>query len=347
MDPTSPSFLVISHSHHLLPWAWRLRSEGANVKVVVVRKKYLSAWSGLLDKAVEVRKSRLSVEDLTKTPQWDGWLEQAKAGTLTILTDWQDLSDSLLEAGIPNLYAKRGVERIEEGPPPLYLGAWLGPTGVAMPHIYVPDYGAWIGGQGPLVEGAGTLLRLEKPGPEALLAPFAETLSSAGFKGLFRVGLMFNEAAKEFASVSVEAGWPFLHTHLFLAGVGLMPLLLANPQAMALPKRVAVGIPVTVPPWPHQDGQKGSGEMRVEVSPEARAHLFWHDMMTPDGGSFHTANLDGLVAVAEGCSDNVAVARRRAVAVATSLALPQRQVRTDAGAVVDGIWAGLEEMDWL
>jgi hypothetical protein len=38
--------LVISHRHHLLPFAWRLKQEGCEVDVIIDRDSYEKAWEG-------------------------------------------------------------------------------------------------------------------------------------------------------------------------------------------------------------------------------------------------------------------------------------------------------------
>ncbi|MHA2265731.1 MAG: hypothetical protein ACXAEN_25345, partial [Candidatus Thorarchaeota archaeon] len=38
--------LVISHRHHLLPYAWRLKQEGCEVDVIIDRDSYEKAWEG-------------------------------------------------------------------------------------------------------------------------------------------------------------------------------------------------------------------------------------------------------------------------------------------------------------
>ena len=341
----TPHFLIISHTHHLLPWAWRLRKEGAQVELVVAVKKYHRAWKGLLAKELSPRGGRLTTKEFLESDQWSGWKAQAEAGELIILTDWEQLSRELV--GVPNLYDKRGVARTGEGLPPLYLGCWVGPTGLAMPHLYVPDWGAWTGGGGPLVEGAGMLIR---GAPPNLLEEHIGPLFESGFRGLLRIGMQFDALTREFQVQSVEPGWPFLHVHLFFAKLDhLFELFFGDPQAVTLPKPYVCGIPVTVPPWPLQGDMvkgKGSDVQVIEgLATEVRQNLFFHDMQK-DGDKVTTADLDGLVGVAQGCGILPSGAKMRASRVAASILVPGKQWRADVGSRVEALVMGLEEIGW-
>lgn len=342
----TPRFLIISHTHHLLPWAWRLRKEGAQVELVVAVKKYHRAWKGLLAKELHPKGSRLTAKEFLESDQWKEWKEAAEAGDLTILTDWEQLSREL--EGVPNLYAKRGVARTDKGLPPLFLGGWIGPTGLAMPHLFVPDWGAWPGGGGMPVEGAGTLVR---GAPSELLAEPAVTLFNEGFRGLFRMGIQFDNLTREFQVQSVEPGWPFLHTHLFFSEIEqLLVLFLGDPQAISLPKPYVCGIPVTVPPWPLHGNMiegKGSGTQPIGGLPkEVRTNFFFHDMQKDDE-KVTLADLDGLVGVAQGSGLLPSGAKMKACAVAQTIQVPGKQWRGDVGGRVEALVMGLEEMGWV
>jgi hypothetical protein len=306
---------------------------------IVKTKRYREAWGGLL-----------SLKDGPYIPSpkhWTERVEECQRGELIVLTDVPRMSDVF--GGCPRFYPTHPV--VEQVPVAAHLGAWFDGEQFTHPHWYILDWGAWPGGQGPRVPGGATLLNPPVwKGPVHLLDAHKDELKSASYRGLVSVGLTFDDVGKEFRAVSFQAGWHFLHTHLFVYSLapGEFSLLLMGQPIAGLEKQFTVGVPVSIPPWPlHMQepdaNVKPATTPIVTASSEVRQHVMFHDMQVVDGKQ-RTAGLDGLVGVALGNANSLALARTGALGAAALIGVPQRQFRPDVGGLVDQTLGGLEQL---
>lgn len=336
MQPSK--FLVVSDRHGLLPFARRLISEQQEVDVIVRKERYERAWGGLIPKRPGPKARDLST--------WGEIGEEIMTGEWAVLTDSQTTRETL--SGAPWLFAQLPRPEGEQRPAGLILGAWFDGEQWLQPHWVVADWGVWSNGQGPAMAGAGTLI--VPPEPEALplelLDPHTDELKSVGFKGLVAVGLDWDNVGKGWVPVSFEAGWPWLHSHLLLWEQESIAMLLSGTPIGGLTKRFVVGVPVSVPPWPHTLANTKTPGRKIEgASGEVRSQVWFHDFevrVVNGERELWTAGLDGLVAVAMGSGNSFGLAKATALGAAGALQMAERQVRLDVGARVEGVLAWLE-----
>lgn len=351
MEAPQVKFLVVTHQHHLLPFAWRLHKEGADVTTVVFADRYERAWDGLIPKALTSR-TKLEKEakriprdgDLPEGSPWGPLVEQARAGELHVLTDSRRAME--LFAGCPNLFGIHEDKDAPRVPTMLALDAWFDGESFSLPHWVVQDWGAWQGGMGPAVLAGGTLV-WQGPGfvgPLGLLDTAKDLLKTASFKGMVSMGVAYDTVAGQWQPQALRVGWPFLHTHLLFSELPSLTLLFAgSPDTLGLEKRFVTALVVSQPPWPHLGNLTPARVPLEGLSSEDRGSLFFHDVLK-DGEGLSTAGLDGLVAVARGAGNSPEAARLGALGVASRVVLPERQFRPDIGGQVGAALVGLEGM---
>jgi hypothetical protein len=319
--------VVISHKHQLLPLAFRLHRDGADLDVFVIKERYQqSAWGGLLEtQPWERHRYEPLVED---------------KDNLVVVTDSPKGMEAF--AGCPSLFGL-SKHRQFKGYPHLLVGGWFDGENWHWPHWLVPEWGAWTGDLGPLVVGCLTLLN-RKPAPllNEILDSYNDQLKSESFRGLAMVGVVWNKHTKEFDNHGLVAGWPPLHTHLLLSVLskGGLPELLTENVLVGGAKEFLMALPISVPPWPIDAKARPSVEIGG-LTDDVMKHLFFHDMRV-EGKKVFTGGLDGLVGVADGSGNSPAAARLEALGVARGIQLPEKQFRQDAGASVEEALIGLE-----
>jgi len=331
------SFLVVSHEHALIPFAYRLKLQGSPTELVVCSERFEKAWEGKFDHilpAKEVSKSNLAPS-----------LELTKAGEVITLSD--NRKTSKMFEGVANFF---GVTQMKEYPQPnsvLRLGAWFDGDAFQLPHLLICDMGAWPGGYGPAQLGGLTLVRLDSENDNLFhefTSPIRELLRTEyPFRGLVQVGLTEDQTGRPEIQ-GVQCGWPFLHSHAFVSELPSLATLLESGEG-ELPRRIVTVVPVSLPPWPLR-AQVGKARPPVEIeglTPKQLAQVFWHDVrLDPVKRKVSSGGLDGLLGVARGAAHTPELARSRALAVALSVRVPEKQVRPDAGALVPGVLAELE-----
>ena len=339
-------FLVLSHTHSLLPFAYRLQLSGQEVQPVVSVRAFEAAWRGKMEPSPRDPKGRL-----------DGtWLaalaESSKQDTIVLTDDWK-LQALFLEAGAPNIF---GVHRqqhttMEGLTGGLRFGAWFDGENLHGHHALVVDRGAWPGGMGPNIDGAMTMIRVDNPETigeiDRLATVWREELKSGDFRGLVQFGLNFQTEHGEPEIDGMTAGWPFLHTHAFLSELedfssllsASSPILEAN-QALdeqspnhLLPRKFVTVLPISRPPWPTRKARFRFDLAPVEgLTPIQTGRVFWHDVQVDtEAGKLTTAGLDGLVGIVRGAADTSELALGRVLEVALRLQMPEKQFRSDCG----------------
>jgi hypothetical protein len=321
-------FLVLSYRHYLLPFAWRLKRDGHEVQVAQVSSKgaYAQAWAGRFE---SILPPGVKVDDRDTRAVREA-VEMSSAVVLTDSTRWSEAFD-----GYSRLW---GVSPSPEPVPAgLVVGGWFDGSVFAAPHLIIEDVGAWTGGQGPLVPAAATLIRLRDGPFVELLEREADALKARSFRGLVSVGTVFTPDGTP-SRVGLQAGWKFLHSHLFVSELERFAGLFDGEPA-SLPKRYVVGAIVSVPPWPGRPADPGFSRPILvrprEIDPAiVRASTFWHDMQV-EGDTARTVGLDGLVAVVRGAGDTLPSARVRCWIRTESIQIPERQYRADAGTTAE------------
>jgi hypothetical protein len=343
-------FLVLSHTHSLLPFAYRLQLSGADVQPVVVVQAFEAAWRGKIDKSPRDQKGRL---DQT----WVG--EQANKTDIVLTDDWKLQSFLSHVSTFKKTYGVHQQHHTTDGglEGPLRLGAWFDGENLHGHHLLVIDRGAWPGGMGPSIDGGLTMVRIDIPETMWMMDQLAnqqvDELKTSGFRGLVQFNLNFQTPSGEPEVDGMLAGWPFLHTHAFVSELEDLAGLLEkgvdtqssnHPSQTLLPRKFVSVLPVSRPPWPTRKARFRFDLAEVGgLTQEQMARVFWHDVQVDqEGGKLTTAGLDGLVGVVRGAADTNELALVRALEVALRLQLPEKQFRSDAGRRVQSVLAELE-----
>ncbi len=348
-------FLVISHTHHLLPFAYRLQTQGHDVVPIVVIPAFEAAWRGRIKPSPRTDKGRLVPEFLEKL------LQQAYTDGDTVITDDWKIQERFLEIDAlkktpVRLFGVFQQHHTTEGAPmgQLRIGAWCDGENLWGHHLLVVDRGAWDGGMGPATDGALTMIRVDSPETIFMLDQLTDLmmdkLRPAGFRGLVQFNLNFRTGSGDPEVDGMTAGWPFLHTSAFVSEIedfaGLLSTAKADietPQEL-LPKKFVTVLPMSRPPWPTRKARFRFEKVPVEgLTKEHMARVFWHDVpVDAEAGKLTTAGLDGLIGVARGAGDTSELARVLALEVALRISLPEKQFRSDAGSRVQALLAELE-----
>jgi hypothetical protein len=330
-------FLVVSHRHEMIPFAYRLKNQGHTTELLVCTERFEKAWEGKFDHVMPAREVR-HTENLKPV------MQMAERGELHVLCDSLKVSKKF--EGIPNFY---GTTLVEEYDPPtslLRLGGWWTGDGWLNPHLLVCDLGAWPGGYGTNVLGGLTLIRLGRENLglfEEFISPVAETLGKLpDFRGLVQAGVQ-ESAAGRLTLQGASFGWPFLQSHAYVSELeNLSTHFVGEPEA--LPERTVTVVPVSLPPWPYTKGVSTEGLVLQGLTPKQVAQVFWHDVrLNTEQRTLSSGGLDGLLGVVRGASHNPRLARSKAIRLAASLSVPEKQFRPDAGGLVDDVLAQLED----
>jgi hypothetical protein len=311
-----------------LPYAHRLVREGASVEVVVWAHEFERAWEGQLQKALRGSRGELTRERLAKL-----------ARGRVVLSDIPNVRSEL--PGELQLFDTLSAD--EKPTSRLRLGGWFDGEQWSLRHLVVVDLGAWQGGLGPVVPGAATLVRADRPETlelfDSLASGVRDVLKSQSFRGLVSMGLRL-DAPEGPAVEGFEAGWPALSTQAFVGELeGFGELL--NGHGGRLVSKYVVVVPVTVPPWP----SPGTAAVRPidGLTREQLGRVAWHDMaVDPTARTLATAGLDGLVGVARGAAESLPLATGRALEIALRVRVAEKQFRPDAGGTVATELAVLE-----
>ena len=324
---------VISNKHGLLPFAWRLKKEGAEVSTVVVKDRYEKAWAGLLEKDLVGRqKSQESWQGLSDSLRQDGSL---------VLCDSPKVVKTL--SGYEGLYGI--ADGNTDSPGGLIVAGWLHPSaGILRPHYLLPDYGLQSGGQGPAVLSGAVLYRPQSRDLFSSKFVPLEAMEQSGHKGLFYCFMKFNTVTTELELDHFWLGWHPILSQISLAEEELLPLL--DGKADSPKPQYTIGVVVSVPPYPYECNLTSSVRPIQYPSSDLLKDVFFHDV-TIEGNNINVAGTDGLVAIVRGTSSILEHARKLATLRSSALSTPEIQFRQDVGSRVSTPLAALEGMGLL
>ena len=214
------------------------------------------------------------------------------------------------------------------------------------------------GDLGELTGEMGTLVTYE--GGErlysAVLAPLAPRLAKSGYVGYINVNTIVNDAGVWPLEFTARFGYPGYAILSALHEDGWDTLLhgLVTRRAPAFRVRpgYAVGVVLTVPPFPYADGYDRLSKwapitFRAQMTAEQRNHLHFAEVAECDG-RLVTSGSVGYVMVATGGGETAEAAQRAAYAVAAGVVIPNVRYRRDIGdRFVARDRAELERLGWL
>ena len=214
-------------------------------------------------------------------------------------------------------------------------------SGLASGHTYVAlEWGAWAGGRGPRIVGCAAFIGDADASPVRWpVDAYLKDHAPAEWRGLALVALRAVDG--ELLPVGTILGWPPVVHDMWLRN---SPRPVVGPRD-ATHSAAVVGIPVSLPPWPHYPtmANKQAQVVGVPLGPGMPvAHYALHDIDVRDG-TLYCGGSDGYVGVALGEGWTMARAVREALVVAGTFArVPEAQWRTDAGDVATRVLVELD-----
>ena len=120
-------YLVISHTHGLLPFAYRLKLEGEDVEPLVLTTSFEGSWKGKMNKILRNSQGQIDQEHLAPV------VAQAEAGEVTVLTDsWS------IQTIFQNAKKLFGIQKPENPPRSVFrIGGWAFQGKLHSPHALV------------------------------------------------------------------------------------------------------------------------------------------------------------------------------------------------------------------
>jgi hypothetical protein len=329
--------VVIATEHYgLLPFAWRLRSEGNDVHVVVWNDRYERCWDGLLDQKIKGREK--SKKNITRVFGEDE--------NLVVLADSKKGEEKFSEvlAKESNILFGTSSHQTASTKTNLAVGGWFDGEHLTSQHLLVPDWGVWPTGLGDQRLGGLTLVWDETLDVD--LSAHLEPLKSSGFRGLVTCWANYDTLLRDWVVLGMETGWTFLHSHAFISELdSFSSVLEGNPPIPG--KKFVVALPLSVPPWPVLTNLPPEAVKLSGLKTKDLEGIFFHDFMAGEDRFPWTAGMDGLIGVVQGSANTFKLAQARALELAGKVELPNKQYRPDVGNYVDSALAMVEGLQEL
>ena len=218
-------------------------------------------------------------------------------------------------------------------------------------HFFTGELGELTGEMGTVVSYRGSRGLFD-----AVLAPLAPLLRDGGYCGYINVNLIVNDQGLWPLEFTSRFGYPgyaiceALHTEDWAAIFSRM----VHRQGLAMPTRegFAVGVVLTVPPFPYRDGyaslSKGNPVFfESDIHADAQARLALAEVAQVHGQLCMSGAM-GYLGVATGAGVTVGAANAAALGLARKVHSPNIRYCTDIGErVARHDWRELQRLGWI
>lgn len=285
---------------------------------------------------------------------WRTYVGQAQDGSdMLALLDGQKRRLQAAGFEAPRFVLMDHVSGIEVGVGAYFDGRrFLSPACVDFEHkrFFAGDLGELTGEMGTVVSYRGSQRLFEHS-----LGKLAPRLRESGYVGYINLNTIVNEQGLWPLELTCRFGYPGAAILSALQPHGwdeLFRALRTGCGEFATLPGVALGVVLTVPPYPYRFGyeQLSKGvpiSFDGSLSAEERDALHFAEVAMVDG-QLVTSGIVGFTMVVTGVGENVARARERAYAVARKVHVPNLRYRIDIGdALLQGDEARLRALGWL
>ncbi|HLL24696.1 MAG TPA: phosphoribosylglycinamide synthetase C domain-containing protein, partial [Kofleriaceae bacterium] len=253
----------------------------------------------------------------------------------------------------PSFILMDHVRGIETGLGALFDGErFVGPVNLDWEHkrFFAGDLGELTGEMGTVVtyrDGERLF--------DATLGRIVPLLRAAGHVGYVNLNTIINADGVWPLEFTCRFGYPgfAILSALFAAPLGdmLRGFVRRDAAPLATHDGFAVGVVITVPPFPHHHGyedlSKGMPIVLPPLTDAERAHVHFGEVALVDG-ELVTAGQVGFVMVVTGRGETIAEAQQAAYGLARRIAIPNVRYRNDIGdALRDSGLAELARFGWM
>jgi phosphoribosylamine---glycine ligase len=255
---------------------------------------------------------------------------------------------------VPHIVLMEHLKGVEVG-----VGAWFnGQTFLRPANIDWEHKRFFAGDLGELTGEMGTVVSYQHADKlfDATLGRLEPYLRAANHVGYINLNMIVNEAGTWPLEFTCRFGYPgfailsALHAEAWDAT--LDRLLQSRSTVLPTIPGFAVGVVLTVPPFPYPDGyQRLSKGMPIcfasDLSDHERAFLHYGEVASPHG-QLVTAGQIGYVMVVTGRGNTIVDAQNAAYALAKKVGIPNVRYRTDIGTrLIQEDFASLQNLGWF
>ena len=266
---------------------------------------------------------------------------------LTAMTDMWDTQEH------PEFILMEFVEGVEIGVGAFFNGErFLGPPNLDWEHkkFFPGDIGELTGEMGTVVTYRGAERLFEET-----LAKLTALLRKSGYCGYINLNTIINERGVWPLEFTCRFGYPgfaildALHEDNWDAV--LSQLVKRDGGSIRTKEGFAVGVVVTVPPFPYPDGYEELGRGTPicfrEMSDTDRDSLHLAEV-TMKNGQLRTAGAIGYTMVVTGAGTTIEEAREAAYSRVNKVVIPNARYRNDIGVrLIDTDWTRLAALGWV
>jgi phosphoribosylamine--glycine ligase len=190
---------------------------------------------------------------------------------------------------------------------------------------------------------------------DVTLARLESLLAESGYCGYINLNTIVNDEGIWPLEFTSRFGYPGFSILSALHAEGwdsiLAAMIMGDRAAIRTQDGVAVGVVVTVPPFPYREGYADLGKgtpicFEESLTDADREALHFCEVALADG-QLVTAGMIGYIMVVTGVADSIEAARRTAYDRVRKIAIPKMRYRNDIGARYEEDCVTLRRLGWL
>ena len=293
---------------------------------------------------------KLSGSDWASTRNYVGQMDSGR-DVIALLTAMKDVWGA---DDHPTFVLMEFIDGVETGVGAFFNGErFLDPPNLDWEHqrFFPGDIGELTGEMGTVVTYRGAERMFERT-----LATLAPLLRESRYCGYVNLNTIVNERGVWPLELTCRFGYPGFaildSLHVDDWAVVLSSLVRRDTSSIRTMDGFAVGVVLTVPPFPYPDGYdrlgRGTPICFRENMTEADHHSLHFGEVTMRDGQLRTAGLIGYTMVVTGTGTTIEEARRAVYERVDKVVIPNARYRNDIGVrLIESDWARLAETGWV